>query len=89
MLPPSRNYSVQTSSTILTHMYLKLLPSAPVSKYLLTYITTEEEDLLVSDILELLQNLRMVHFSKPSFFTLKKDVPYSDISESDFGLFLL
>jgi len=31
------------------------LPSAPVSKYSLTYITTEKED-LVSDILELLQN---------------------------------
>lgn len=55
MLLPNRSYFVHTSALIITHMYLKLLPSAPVSKYSLTYITTEKED-LVSDILELLQN---------------------------------
>jgi hypothetical protein len=48
-LLPSRNYSAQISAIILTQVYLKLLPSAPVSKYLLIYITTEEQ-LLVSNI---------------------------------------
>jgi hypothetical protein len=48
MLLPSKNYFVQIGDLIITHMYLKLLPSAPVSKYPLTYITEKKD--LVSDI---------------------------------------